>query len=154
MEIQLFLSITLTVLFLQVLKHGFGISAMEMILPILSLHDTLSHRYILPGVYEVKFAISATVSGFFMSDTMHQTIEIFERPIARIDSQSLGVCFGNPIYFSDASIYVPGDPGSEWNWNFSDGNFSSLKNPVTSLCRYRCFPGDFANNDHAWLYRN
>lgn len=92
--------------------------------------DTLKHRYILPGIYDVKLAISANVSGYFMSDTMHQTIEIFERPIARIDSQSIGVCFGNPIHFKDASIYAPGDPGSEWLWDFDDGNFSSVKNPV------------------------
>jgi len=92
--------------------------------------DTLRHRYILPGEYEVKFAISAHVSGFFMSDTLVQIIEIFERPFARIKEENLGVCFGNPIHFKDASVYAPGDPGIEWFWDFDDGSYSNNTNPV------------------------
>jgi PKD repeat protein len=92
--------------------------------------DTIRHRYILPGEYEVKFAVSANVSGFFMSDTLVQTIQIFERPFARIKEENLGVCFGYPIHFKDASVYVPGDPGSQWFWDFDDGSYSSSKNPV------------------------
>jgi PKD repeat protein len=94
------------------------------------LLETLNHRYALPGVYQLMFAVSTTVSGFFMSDTLYQTIEIFEKPYPRIKDENLGVCFGKPIHFKDASVYAPGDPGTSWLWDFQDGSYSGQKNPV------------------------
>ncbi len=92
--------------------------------------DTLYHRFMFPGVYEVKLGLSATVYGYFMTDTMYQTIEVFEHPFARIDTAGLGVCFGEEIQFNDASIYVPNDPGGQWLWDFGDGAMDSLQAPL------------------------
>lgn len=92
--------------------------------------DTILHRYAFPGVYEVKFGLTATVYGYFMTDTMYQTIEVFEYPFARIDTAGLGVCFGQSIQFNDASIFVPNDPGAIWSWNFDDGTLDTLQNPI------------------------
>ncbi|MEZ5148557.1 MAG: PKD domain-containing protein [Bacteroidales bacterium] len=95
-----------------------------------SPHDTILHRYMFPGVYNVKFGLSATVYGYFMTDTMYQTLEVFEYPFARVDTAGLGVCFGQEIQFNDASIYVPNDPGVEWKWDFGDGTIENMQNPV------------------------
>ncbi|MCB2220544.1 MAG: PKD domain-containing protein [Bacteroidetes bacterium] len=92
--------------------------------------DTLYHRFMFPGVYEVKFGVSATVYGYFMTDTMFQTVEVFEHPFARIDTAGIGVCFGEEIQFNDASIYVANDPGAQWNWDFRDGWLDTLQNPL------------------------
>ena len=93
--------------------------------------EEIKHLYPGPGNYQVKFAVSAIVSGFFMSDTMYYTVTIYEPPVARIDSIGLGVCFGTPIQFTDLTTSTA-DTIKQWFWDFDtdQGNFSTLKNPV------------------------
>ncbi len=46
-------------------------------------------------------------------------------PVAMFETENIDPC-GNIIQFSDISLYQP----TEWEWNFGDGNSSSLQNPV------------------------
>ena len=86
--------------------------------------DTVVHHYSGPGTYHVKFGISATINGFFMSDTLTKDIHIFEPPIARIDTNNLGVCFGQWVNFHDLT-HAPFDTISQWLWDFDTPQFDS-----------------------------
>ncbi|MCS6992112.1 MAG: PKD domain-containing protein [Chitinophagales bacterium] len=41
-----------------------------------------------------------------------------------------GACAGSPTQFLDASITAPGTSITSWQWNFGDGNTSTLQNPI------------------------
>ena len=92
--------------------------------------DTIAHKYAGPGIYQVKLGISANVSGFFMTDTLHKTIRIFEPPVCTIDSTGLGICLGSPIDFTDYSGASPYDPIVNWHWEFGNGDTSIMQHPV------------------------
>ncbi|MCD4696034.1 MAG: PKD domain-containing protein, partial [Bacteroidales bacterium] len=61
---------------------------------------------------------------------MHKYIQIFEPPVARIDTAGLGVCFGVDINFTDMSGGSPSDPINGWIWDFGDGDTSLIQHPV------------------------
>ncbi|GAB4326835.1 MAG: hypothetical protein Kow00127_19650 [Bacteroidales bacterium] len=92
--------------------------------------DTLMHFFNIPGTYIVRQALSAYVWGNFMTDTLVDTVTIYEKPFVAIDTAGLNVCLGTPINFKDKSIYVPGDPGDSWLWDFDNGASDTLQNPV------------------------
>lgn len=92
--------------------------------------DTVYHSYAGPGIYHVKYGISATINGFFMSDTMYREVGIYESPIARIDTNNIGVCFGQTINFHDLSN-ASADPITKWLWDFDtpQADSSYIQNP-------------------------
>ncbi|MEZ5082976.1 MAG: PKD domain-containing protein [Bacteroidales bacterium] len=92
--------------------------------------DTIPHKYAGPGIYHVKLGLAANINGFFMTDTLHKTIRIFEPPVCRIDSTGLGVCLNSPIEFTDLSGASTYDPIVNWFWDFDNGDTSVVQNPV------------------------
>lgn len=92
--------------------------------------DTIPHYYSGPGTYHVKLGLSATVNGIFMTDTMRTFIQIYEPPIAKIDTAGLGVCFGTEINFTDLSIGAPADTIKGWTWDFGNGDTAYIQNPI------------------------
>ncbi len=49
-----------------------------------------------------------------------------EPPVANFDAIPTTVCLGESVAFSDASTNNP----TSWDWNFGDGNFSTMQNPT------------------------
>jgi PKD repeat protein len=92
--------------------------------------DTILHHYDFPGIYEVKYAVSATINGFFMTDTLEKVVGVFESPVARIDTAGLNVCFGTTIQFSDNTPAIL-DPIVDWIWDFDteEGDSAFIKDP-------------------------
>lgn len=92
--------------------------------------DSVKHYYNSPGIYTVKLGVSATISGYFMTDTLFKEVQVFEPPYARIDSTNLGVCFGTEMEFIDISATSIYDPVVEWMWDMDNGDFLYQKYPV------------------------
>lgn len=62
-------------------------------------------------------------------DTVLQDIRINEIPVASFLFSPTTACQGNDVQFSDFSS-VSGDTISAWRWDFGDGNFDTIQNPV------------------------
>jgi gliding motility-associated-like protein len=97
--------------------------------------DTLDLAYIYkrPGLKSIKlttFTDSSCVPAVMSKDVM-----VFGSPTAVIAVQDS--CKGFPVYFRSRSnsIFVP-DSVSRYHWNFDDGGFSTLKNPVHIFQQY------------------
>jgi PKD repeat protein len=61
------------------------------------------------------------------------TINITLTGIAPVaDFVSNEVCIGLPTQFTDLSVVAAGDSISSWEWSFSDGNQSTLQNPLNT----------------------
>ncbi len=48
-------------------------------------------------------------------------------------------CFGDPVCFTDLSVFTAGNNITSWSWNFGDANGSSLQNP----CHTYSNPGTY-----------
>jgi PKD repeat protein len=62
------------------------------------------------------------------SDTETNTVSVYPSPTADFIANS--VCFQDYASFQDTSVFNASDPIISWNWNFGDGNSSSLQNPT------------------------
>ncbi len=82
-----------------------------------------THIYSLGGNYSVRLIVE-NISGCI--DTITQLITISTVPKTYFKAEE--VCVGTPTVFQDSTVL--GYPASSYFWNFGDGNFSSLKNPV------------------------
>ncbi len=90
------------------------------------------HNYLNPGVYNVQLVIIAT-NG--CSDTIVSQVEVIPAPHA--DFMTDIVCFNDSVHFTDLSIPALSNIVA-WNWQFGDGELSSIKNPS----HYYVFPGE------------
>jgi gliding motility-associated-like protein len=85
-----------------------------------------SVTYFNPGQYTVKLIVQ-NASGID-SVTRIQYITIYAQPVVNFSATPLSGCFPLPVQFTDLSA-----PGSgtitQWEWDFGDGNTSSLPNP-------------------------
>jgi len=92
--------------------------------------DTLLHYYEFPGNYIVRFAVSDTINGFFMTDTLIKVVSVFESPVAKIDTVGLDVCFGTTIQFQDVTPAIL-DPVVQWIWDFDtfQGDSAFIQDP-------------------------
>lgn len=79
------------------------------------------------GNYDVNLTVT-TDAG--CTDEITQSIEVFSLPI--IDFNANPLCLGSPTNFTDLTVVPNGDPISNWNWDFDDGNFSTDQNPQTT----------------------
>lgn len=85
-----------------------------------------SHRYIIPGYYEVS--LTTTNSGGSDSEIKSKYITVAAQkypPVAEFTASPLGVNIGDSVRFIDHSTNGP----TVWHWNFGDGSKSSLQNP-------------------------
>jgi PKD repeat protein len=82
------------------------------------------HIFNIPGTYQVMLTV-LNATGCSSSITMSITVN--QKPTAEFTFTAPEL--NQPVYFTDLSL-----PGSglivTWNWNFGDGNSSSLQNPV------------------------
>ena len=83
-----------------------------------------SHVYTEPGTYTIRLVASVD-DECGINDTVYQTVEIYEIPIADFTSSPDIASVYYPVEFTDASIVAV-----EWDWSFGDGFTSSLQNPT------------------------
>ncbi|MBI4931381.1 MAG: PKD domain-containing protein [Bacteroidetes bacterium] len=83
------------------------------------------HTYMYNGTYMVCLTMWDSLPPYCQS-TYCDTVVITNAPPAPCSANFSYVFQGNTFYFSDAST---GGPFILWNWNFGDGNNSSLQNP-------------------------
>lgn len=85
--------------------------------------------YTAPGKYKiVVVVVNPNPSGCSNLETVDLEFEIFERPTANFSSAAT-ICTNVPISFTDASV-GNGKKVSKWQWDFGDGNLSSVQNPT------------------------
>ncbi|HNU21807.1 MAG TPA: PKD domain-containing protein [Bacteroidales bacterium] len=74
------------------------------------------------------FLVSLIVTNInFCQDTIIKQVIISPAPLAMFSADS--ACLGSPTHFTDLSIPNASAIAS-WFWNFGDGSFSTLQNPV------------------------
>jgi gliding motility-associated-like protein len=82
------------------------------------------HTYSLVNTYTVTHIVTGN-NG--CSDSVQKTIQVYPLPIANFTYQK--PCEKSNTLFFDSSYINPGII-TQWNWNFGDGNFSTMNNPV------------------------
>ena len=82
-----------------------------------------SHIYTAPGIYSVNLTVS---TGGGCVDTIVKLITISPPPVA--DFTYTQPCRGTPVQFTSNST-VPGGVLSSWEWDFGNGQTSTLQNP-------------------------
>lgn len=87
-----------------------------------SVNQHPGHIYNIPGLYTIRLIVSNT---FGCSDTMIRInyIEVLG-PIASFSASATQSCTQSIIQFTDLSSNA-----ISWNWNFGDGNTSTLQSP-------------------------
>lgn len=61
------------------------------------------------------------------SSTVTQQIQVVNAPISAFEA--LNLCFGDSVNFIDSTT-ISGGTITSWNWNFGDGDTSTMQNPV------------------------
>lgn len=87
--------------------------------------DTTYYTYKDGGTYNVKLTITGGLFNCTATDS--KSLVILPKPVANFSMN--GRCVGNEIQFFDSST-VPNDSIVGWDWDFGDGNKSTLKNPT------------------------
>lgn len=83
-----------------------------------------SHTFV-SGINQTVTLTVTTAAG--CSNTLTQTINLHPEPVA--DFQALAGCANTPVSFTDLSAISSGNI-TNWDWDFGDGNSSSLQNPT------------------------
>ncbi|NVO02169.1 MAG: PKD domain-containing protein [Bacteroidetes bacterium] len=83
-----------------------------------------THTFNSPGTYHVMLIVK---NKGLCPDTIIRTITVKGAP--NVDFNYTSTCEGNPVYFTDITFTPPYAAITEWNWDFGDGNYSSLANP-------------------------
>jgi PKD repeat protein len=81
-----------------------------------------AHLYNTSGAYTVTLSV---VDSHGCSNSITMIVDVYQLPIASFINSS--ACCGDTTYFNNASTPI----GSiiSWDWDFGDGNFSTLQNP-------------------------
>ncbi|MGI8581538.1 MAG: PKD domain-containing protein [Chitinophagaceae bacterium] len=82
--------------------------------------------YFVPGKYMVKLIVT-NASGF-NEIIKSQYITVLAAPVVNFTGNLLNGCFPLPVQFTDQSIAGSGSI-NKWEWDFGDGNLSSIQNP-------------------------
>jgi len=88
-----------------------------------SQQQNTSLTYFEDSIYQVTLAVTATGG---CTDTITQPVEVFPLPNASITAAN--VCFGEAVSFGDSTSINSGNI-AQWNWDFGDGNSSSVQHP-------------------------
>ena len=89
-----------------------------------------SHTFNDAGVFEVALTVTSNLG---CEATIIQEVVVFDDPEA--DFSFISACEGEDIEFIDESTVQFGDI-NQWDWDFDDGNQSSVQNPNHSFQEY------------------
>ncbi|HEX8517572.1 MAG TPA: PKD domain-containing protein [Bacteroidia bacterium] len=92
------------------------------------------HYYAASGMYNVTLIAT---SSFGCIDTT--VISMNMRPAPDANFSFTSVCANDTIDFTNTSVVVPGS-SPVWNWNFGDGNTSTLQNPSNDYAVGGAYP--------------
>jgi PKD repeat protein len=92
---------------------------------------SVNHLYVQPGSF--SYSIQATTNQG-CSAIAQGTVNVFAKPVALFNAVS--DCQGSGIPF----INLSSSNVNSWNWNFGDGNSSTLQNPVHTYTSAGQFP--------------
>lgn len=81
------------------------------------------HTYFLPGIYDVTLIVTK-ISGVQDTIFMDEIVKV-SGPVAAFNAVQSTNCQSTVVTITDQSTNA-----AQWNWDFGDGNFSSLQNPV------------------------
>jgi gliding motility-associated-like protein len=85
-----------------------------------------SHVYLTPSPFTVTLTVTTNTG---CTDTKSQLLTtVYAEPQAAFTAP-LDVCLGSVVNFTDGST-APANSVTGWNWDFGDGNTSTLKNPT------------------------
>ncbi len=90
-----------------------------------SLQNPPIQFYGFPGAYNVQLLVGS-LNG--CTNTTTQIIDVFQSPVPSFLPTS--VCEDEIASFTDLSTGSAGDPITNWNWDFGDGNSSTQQNPT------------------------
>jgi len=92
-----------------------------------------SHAYVNSGIYQVQLTITDNQG---CQDSVTKSL-VTTSPTAIFSGAQ--VCMGNPTGFTDLSGISGGDSIVSWDWDFGDGNFSTVQNPSNLYGNYGTF---------------
>ena len=84
-----------------------------------------SHNYSIAGVYSVKLIATNTVAADTITKTDFITVNSL-MPVAEFSANKTTINQGDAVVFSDQSVNNP----TSWEWDFGDGNTSTVQNPT------------------------
>jgi gliding motility-associated-like protein len=84
--------------------------------------------YLNPGTYTVKL----TVTNANGNNTLvrSQYITVYEPPTVNFSANHTAGCFPFTVQFTDQSIAGSGNSNTSWEWDFGNGQTSTLQNPT------------------------
>ena len=87
----------------------------------LSSSQNPTHIYSFDSTYYTQLIVN---TQYNCADSITKAVVI----LPRIDADFIvsNACANRPVLFSDTSVGIP----TQWNWNFGDGNSSTLQNPI------------------------
>ncbi len=89
-----------------------------------------SATYFTPGTYTVRLTVT-NASG---SNTLTRTnyITVYENPVVDFSANATSGCFPLPVQFTDLSTAGTGNSNVSWQWDFGDGQTSTVQNPTVT----------------------
>jgi len=95
-----------------------------------------THYYGVPGSYDVMLVVT-NQQGCTDTIVKPEYITVDQGPVADFTSSDSDVCIPEMVYFTDAS--VSDSTIASWQWDFGDGNSSTLQNPYNSYTQVDTF---------------
>lgn len=86
------------------------------------------HFYAAPGVYNVRLAV---LSNFNCRDTVEYEIYVPTSPLVSFGQSDSNGCIGLDLLFWDSTMVDTSTGIQSWDWDFGNGDVSSLQNPST-----------------------
>lgn len=84
--------------------------------------------YFTPGTYTVTLSVNNPSGANTLVRTSYVTV--YEPPTVGFTADNLNGCFPLRVQFSDLSTPGIGNTNTSWQWDFGNGNTSTLQNPV------------------------
>ena len=91
-----------------------------------SILQNPTHIFDSAGVYDITLTTSI-LGPCSTSVTFPAEIKVFAKPVISFTADTIGCSLPFNVAFTDNTINA-----DSWNWDFGDGNFATIQNPVNS----------------------